>query len=594
MDIAKLTDQQIKEDRQVKFMESIDVWTGYFRSNPHRFAEEFLGIKLKLFQKILLFMMEHSDAFYYVASRSQGKTYLVALYSCIRCILYPGTKICVASYSFKQGAEIIQKIQNEFMHQSTALCMEIKGQPSVSRDNCGVKFKNGSYMRVVIASESARGSRSNLLIIDESRLVDQKIVDTILRPMNGTPRQPGYLSVPEYSHLQESNKEFYMSSAYYAASEMFEKCKDYLANSLDPNLKYFICDLPYQLSIKEGLLIREDIERVMSEATFSDISFSMEYSGLFYGSAEDALFEFKILNDRRIIAESLRPLDYYRVTNTTTPSPVNGECRVLSVDIALLASKKHDNDASAIFIHSGIPTANNNYVDNIIYANSYEGLLAEELGLTIMRMYYQYKCQYIALDASGVGQPILDFLMSDRYDPVFGETYSALNVANRPELQDRCKSKDAPKVIYAIKANAQDNHDMCLSLRAGFQNGYINLLINENDMGVEDKITKVKGYTKLSEMEKAKLVMPYVHTTLLIDELINLEHDAAGKYIKVKERPGMRKDRYSSVMYGYYVLQELGRKRLKPKTTTEDLAEKLAKAMRPSSITGRTANMIRR
>ena len=583
MDI-KVTDQQIQEDRQAKFMDSIDVWTGYYRANPHRFAEEYLGIKLKLFQKILLYMMQWADAFYYVASRSQGKTYLVALYSCIRCILYPGTKICVASYSFKQGAQIVQKIQNEFMHLSPALRMEIKGQPSVSRDNCGVNFKNGSFMRVVIAGETARGSRSNLLIIDESRLVDQKIVDTILRPMNGTPRQPGYLNDPKYAHLQESNKEFYMSSAYYAASEMFEKCKDYLANSLNPNLKYFICDLPYQLSIKEGLLIRGDIERVMSEATFSDISFMMEYEGLFYGSAEDALFDFKTINERRIIAEGLRPLDYYRVTNNNVPTPVNNECRVLSVDIALLASKKHDNDASAVFIHSGIPTANNNYVDNLVYADSFEGLLAEELGLIIMRYYYQYKCHYIALDATGVGQPILDYLMSDRYDSLFGVTYPALNVANRPELQDRCKSKEAPKVIYAIKAGAQDNHDMCLSLRAGFQNGYVNLLINENDIGVEEKITKVKGYTKLSETEKAKLIMPYVHTTLLIDELINLEHDVNGRYIKVKERPGMRKDRYSSVMYGYSVLQEIGRKKLKPKSATEDIVFRLAKNMRKSSI----------
>lgn len=583
MNTVKLTDQQIQNNRQEKFEESIDIWTGYYRANPHRFAEELLGIKLKLFQKILLFMMEQSDVFYYIASRSQGKTYLVALYSCIRCILYPGTKLVCCSYSFKQGAEIVQKIQNEFMHQSNALHMEIKSI-STSRDNCGVKFKNGSYIRVVIAGETARGSRSNLLIIDEARLVDQKIVDTILRPMNGTPRQPGYLSNPKYSHLKESNKEFYMSSAYYAASEMFEKCKDYLAGSLDPNLKYFICDLPYQLSIKEDLLIREDIERIMSEATFSDISFSMEYAGEFYGSAEDALFEFKVLNDRRVIADGLKPLEYYKATNTAVSSLEHNECRVLSVDIALLASKKHDNDASAIYIHSGIPTANNTYVDNIIYADSYEGLLAEELGLIIMRMYYQYKCTYIALDATGVGQPILDYLMSDRYDPVFGETYGALNVANRPELQERCKTKDAPKVIYAIKANAQDNHDMCLSLRAGFQNGYINLLVNENDIGVEDKINKVKGYTKLSETEKAKLIMPYIHTTLLIDELINLEHDANGRYIKVRERSGMRKDRFSSVMYGYAVLQEIGRKKLKPKNTTEDIVSRLAQSMRFSSV----------
>lgn len=162
-----------------------------------------------------------------------------------------------------------------------------------------------------------------------------------------------------------------------------------------------------------------------------------------------------------------------------------------------------------------------------------------------------------------IGQAVLDFIMSDRYDPLYGETYGALNVVNAPELQDRCKVKNAPRVIYSIKANSKTNNDMCLTLRAGFMNGYINLLINDNN--ADDILSKIKGYSKLSDIQKAKLKMPYIQTTFLIDELINLSHDTSGGLIKVKERPGMRKDRYSSLEYGYYVVQELGKK-LKPKT----------------------------
>lgn len=76
-------------------------------------------------------------------------------------------------------------------------------------------------------------------------MVPQKIVDSILKPMNGTPRQPGYLNKPEYANLQEMNKELYLSSAWYSASEMFTKVKTYTANFLDPKYKYFVCDLPY-------------------------------------------------------------------------------------------------------------------------------------------------------------------------------------------------------------------------------------------------------------------------------------------------------------------------------------------------------------
>ena len=130
------------------------------------------------------------------------------------------------------------------MQKSSLLRNEIS-KVAIGQNDCVVYFKNGSFIRVVTATETSRGARSNILIIDESRLVPQKIIDNVLRPMNAAPRQPGYLNKPEYAHLQEMNKEMYMSSAWYAASEMYEKVKSYAANMLNPSYKYFVCDLPY-------------------------------------------------------------------------------------------------------------------------------------------------------------------------------------------------------------------------------------------------------------------------------------------------------------------------------------------------------------
>jgi hypothetical protein len=73
-------------------------WTSFYRANPHRFATEYLGLKsLKTFQKILLYLMFHVSAFIYFAARGQGKSYIIAIFCIIRCILYPNTKIVVAS-----------------------------------------------------------------------------------------------------------------------------------------------------------------------------------------------------------------------------------------------------------------------------------------------------------------------------------------------------------------------------------------------------------------------------------------------------------------------------------------------------------------
>jgi len=576
------TDAEIRQDKTERIMNIIDERCGYYRANPQRFCEEFLSIHLKLFQKILIWAMMHYDAFYFIASRGLGKTYLVALFAVCRCILYPGSKIVCCSYTFKQGKEIILKITDDFMQKSSLLRNEIS-KVSTGQNDCFVYFKNGSWIRVVVAGESSRGARSNILIIDESRLVSQKIVDTILRPMNAAPRQPGYLRKPEYAHLQEMNKEFYLSSAFYSASEMYEKVKAYTANMLDPRLNYLVCDLPYMLSIKEGLLMEQQIINEMSEATFSDISFMMEREGIFYGSADNALFDYKTLEAQRIVGDCLFDLDYYRLTKAKMPEKKNEEIRILSLDIALLASKRHNNDASAFILHSGIPTSSNEYIDNIVNISTCEGLTTEELGLETLRRFYQYDCDYLAIDANGIGQAVLDYIMgADRYDPVYNETYGALNVMNNPDLEDRCKVKNAPKAIYAIKANARSNNDMTLALRAGFQNKYINLLLP--DTNIEEKLSKIRGYGTLSEIQQASMRMPYVQTTLLINELINLTHDTNNGLIKVKEKAGMRKDRYSSLQYGYALLQELS-KGLKPKQNTNDLLSKLK--IRPARIVGR-------
>ena len=399
--------------------------------------------------------------------------------------------------------------------------------------------------------------------------------------MLNAPRAPGYLSKPEYAHLAEVGQKLFLSSAWYKQSELYSMLKGYTINMLKDYSRFFACDLPYQLSIASNIMMRETIENVMLDPDFNDISFMMEYEGRFYGSGEDSLFKLDVLESRRSIKECFHDVDYYKSNGIKVPPKQFGEKRVLAVDIALLASRRHANDASCFILEQLIPNGETGYISNIVYVETAEGLVTEELGLMTMRYFYQYDCDYLALDANGVGQSILDYVMADRYDAQFATTYGAIQTVDNPDLNERCKVKNAPKVIYAIKATAKSNNDMALALRAGFQNGNINLLVSENN--IEDELSKmIKGYNKLPLQQQVRLKIPYIQTSLMIEELINLEHDIVNGLVKVKERSGMRKDRYSALQYAYYAAQELSRK-LKPKNNNTDLLKMVSLSKKPKS-----------
>lgn len=578
----KLTDKEISNNKTNSIMQTIAWRAAYYRANVNRFVEDYLRIDyLKTFQKIILHAMFTHNSVAFVACRGLGKTYLIALFCVCRCILYPGTKVVVSSYTFKQAKETISKITDDFMHHSPLLCSEIK-RWSTGQNDAGIWFYNGSYIICKVAAESSRGARANVLIIDESRMVEKDVIDTVLTPMLNAPRSPGYLNNPKYANLQEVGSKYFLTSAWYCQSQLYDQLKDYTARMLDGQ-KVFACDLPYQASIQAGLLMRETIENEMMEQSFNPITFMMEYEGKFYGSSADALFNFEILNSRRSLLEGLRNLDFYRATNTPIPRKQINEKRVLSLDIALLASRKHKNDASCFVLSQNIAQNDTDYISNISYVETQEGLVTEELGLMTMRYFYQYDCDYLAIDANGVGQGVLDYIMADRYDPVYGCQYKAMTTINNDDLAIRCKVRDANKCVYAIKANAKMNNDMCLSLRSAFQNGYINLLINELDM--DDKWTKqIKGYTKLSDDMKNRLKAPYYQTTFLIDELINLDHEVSNNLIKVKEKSGMRKDRYSSLEYNYYVVDQI-RLQKKKRTSSQEDIKKYFRARAPKKST---------
>lgn len=572
--------------RQDKVLNGAAYWGAYYRNNPDKFVNDYLHIDLRLFQKILIVMMFCSTTFVWIAARGLGKTFLSAVYCCARCILYPGTKICIASGTRGQAINVLEKIIQELKPGSFELCAEIDEREShINNTSAQIVFKNTSVIKVVTASDSSRGNRCNVLLLDEYRLISKQTIDTVLKNFLTLRRTPRYEELTDEERKEQYSKEknlaLYLSSAYFKNHWSFLKCIDTFRAMLDDKRKQFVCGLPYYLSIEEGLLDPEMVADKMAESDFSEIKHQMEMCALFYGSEEDAFFDFDVISKNRKIKYPYLPdkISSKLLTSSVTkiPPKQNGEKRILSADIALMSSKRNKNDATSIFVNFLTPTKTGRYLSNIVYADCNEGLRTEEQALVIRKLFDEYQCDYIVLDTNGIGLGVFDALARDIMDSETGEIYPALSCCNNSEMADRCTNPYAKKVIYSVKASAQFNSDCAFALREGFLSGRIRLLTDEFD--AEEELRELRGYNGLSPAEKVKFELPYIHTTLLIDELVNLQHEENNGKIKISEKPNMRKDRYSSLSYNYYLAVQLENKLRK--NTIKNTTEKTSFVFKP-------------
>lgn len=291
---------------------------------------------------------------------------------------------------------------------------------------------------------------------------------------------------------------------------------------------------------------------------------------MFYGSGEDAFFDFASISKNRKIKFPMLPAKLAnKLSNASQvkiPPKAKGEIRILSADIALMSSKKHNNDATAIFINQMTTTKIGRYLSNIVYSDTCEGLRTNEQALIIRKLFEEYDCDYIVLDTNGIGLGVYDELAHDIVDSETGDIYPALSCCNDKTMADRCAVAGAEKVIWSVKASSQFNSDCAFLLREAFRSGRIRLLATEYD--ADEYLSEIRGYASLTPSEKLIVKLPYMHTTLLIDELTKLQHKTENGKVKVFEKSGMRKDRYSSLSYNYYVAVQLENK-LSKKANTE-------------------------
>jgi hypothetical protein len=119
----------------------------------------------------------------YIASRGWGKSFLLALYSVLRCIFHPGTKIVIVGAAFRQS-KIIFEYMETMWRNSSILRSIFNGNDDGPRrdvDRCTIRLGESWAIAIPLGDGSKiRGLRAHIIIADEFASISPDIYETVV------------------------------------------------------------------------------------------------------------------------------------------------------------------------------------------------------------------------------------------------------------------------------------------------------------------------------------------------------------------------------------------------------------------------------
>jgi len=559
----------ILDDRRSRYKR----WITFFRRNPHRFIELYFGIKLYPYQILMIYALQKSNFAYIVASRATAKTWIIAVWTLTLAVLYPGIKIIACSKTIKQGGLIVSEKISALSNTYPNVAREID-HISISSNLCEAIFHNGSTIRVVPSADTARGFRANYIIIEEARLVPKQILEQVIKPMLEVRTPPfrlesKYKNIPE---LKEEGRMAYITSAWYTSEYWYTYVKSCIKRMImgDETASFLAFD--YLITLYHNIKTEDMIKNEMTD--MDEVSVQMEYLNIPSGSSGKSYFKPSLFPRNLKRAFYPQKDDNYDIKkNPYDLKKVDGEIRFVSVDIATRANKANDN--SIILCVRAIPILNKGYERHLVYMESYKGRDVGVQARRIKDIFFDFDADYLVMDLQNAGIGVFDSLTEPTLCEDRGITYDPLGVAGdefefvkqdlREELRrDHTRSLNPREVIFPIMANQDLNSQIANAFRISLQKKLWNFLIGEGE-AEEFLIKNTKEFTKdINDTNISSFFLnPYINTGLMIGECINLDMSLVGGKIKLSEKSGCYKDRYSAVSYCNWIISYFDQELLK-------------------------------
>lgn len=381
---------------------------------------------------------------------------------------------------------------------------------------------------------------------------------------------PPFHNKPEYKDYPKmENKELYISSAWLKNHDSYFKFKSYL-NSMLKGEKYVVVDLPYTVPLEEGFLTQSRVDAIRNEDDMSQMSWEMEMEGKWFGESETSFYKLDEIEPCRNLIKPWYPptKEEYILEKEKSKKKrsyylpkQDGEKRMIAVDIALMGSSA--NDASVFTMIRLIPEGEE-YIRHIVNIETFDGTHSEAQAIRLKQLFDDFDVDYIVMDTAGNGISVYDSMSKTQYDEDRDIEYPPFVAFNNEKMTQRALSKNGIPCVFSIKVvQAEVNHQICTWLKDDLQKKKIKMLIN--DIEAKSYLTDKHNFHLKSGEEQALLLKPYIQTSALVNELVNLEWKMIGAFIKVFETGRNRKDRYSSCAYGNYYARLLEKELKKPK-----------------------------
>jgi ribonucleoside-diphosphate reductase alpha chain len=478
------------------------------------------GIKLHSDQRTFMRIAMRFLSMYGVYPRGWGKTFNEEIVMFIACVFYPGIEFSLTAQTKENAAELLKDKYNDILKKYPWFKNEIY-DAKFSKNDAEIKFINDSRIDVLANSQSSKGQRRHIIMIEESALLDDFTFQDALFPIVEHGRiTVGELGINNPEEL--SQKVNFYTTAGFRGSDEFARSIRMKEDMINLQGKIVLgSDWHLGCWYGRGSTKQQILDK---KKNMSPIAFAQNYESKWVGSIDGALVDINKLLNLRILNKAKIRADK------------DGEYYI-GVDVA--RSQDTSNNQSSVSVIE-VKRNKNGKISDLCLVNLFN--ISNALNFTaqvveIKKIKRDFNAKMVICDSNGLGVGLIDELMKESFDPKTKESLGCWNTINteaQPEINE------AERCLYDLKPQSA-NSDIIVAFIDMVESGKLRLLEKKQDA----------DYSLFDRENYIENVVPFVQTDFLIEEIANLQLKAlpSGKVTTERVIKKYNRDRFSALAY---------------------------------------------